>query len=277
MCTPKQDHNIPGSADRVSTEEEDKAITHFEQGKLRRAEGEFQQMLSVDPNNITAHFYLARIYRRTEEFERALRHGRRVLRLNPEECNAYLNVGLIYEAMKRCKLAVAYYKRELAQNPFSGESLFNLGFLYFERHRWQQAAKHLAECFKIGFPFRREDTVHNLGACYNKLGDIQSYIDLYQRYLEGVPTAGWAAANLGSALLHAKDYRGAVLKLTRARQLGTRVCVDEKLALAKRLYREKGGREICSLLGHEGGEQGKCIPKARKTRPRKRISTKASF
>jgi Tfp pilus assembly protein PilF len=76
---------------------EDKAIELLEKGHLRRAERVLKRMLMHDPNHLPAHFHLARVYRRTKQYDLALCHGRRTLRLNPLEKNASLNLGLIYE------------------------------------------------------------------------------------------------------------------------------------------------------------------------------------
>jgi len=218
---------------------EDEAIRLLESGKLRRAEGVLKRLLANNPNCLAAHFHLARVYRRTKEYKRALHHARRTLRLNPREPNACLNLGLIYEFTGRYKLAIHYYKRELSRDPESPETLFNIGRLYFNRHRWLRASKYLRRCFDIGNLFRIEDTVYKLGECYCKLHDLHSFIDVYRRYLKMVPNASWAATNLGCALLRTKDYTPAVRWLTRAKQLGNRKrSVAMELARAKEMLRE---------------------------------------
>jgi tetratricopeptide (TPR) repeat protein len=217
-------------------EMEDEAIRLLETGKLRRAERMLGKILAIDANSITAHFQLARVYWRTGEYERALRHARRTLKLSPEEPNACLNLGLIYDLMGLDRLAIFYYKRELSRNPGSPETLWNIGRLYFRKHRWLQASKYLRRCFEMGFEFEIEDTLYKLGSCYYKLHDIQSYIEVYTHYIQMVPNAVWAFANLGCALLHAKDYKGAALRLGRASQLGIKKSVAVELAQAKKMF-----------------------------------------
>jgi len=201
---------------------EDEAIRLLDSGEIRRAERILTQMLVSDPNCLSAHFHLARVYRRTKEYRRALQHARRTLKLNPKEPNAFLNLGLIYEFMGQDKLAVSSYKRELLRDPDNAETLFNIGRLYFNRHRWLHASEYLRRCFDIGYLFRVEDTVYKLGECYYKLNDLHSFIDIYTRYLQIAPNAAWAATNLGCALLRAKDYKHAVLWLSKGKQLGNR-------------------------------------------------------
>jgi len=214
---------------------EDEAVRLLDSGRLRRAERVLKRLLANDPNSLTAHFQLALVYWRTEEYKCALFHARRTLKLNPKETNAALNLGLIYDTMGRDKLANFYYKKELSRNPDSGETLFNIGRLYFRKHQWLRASQYLLHCFDVGNLYMVEDTVYKLGDCYYELRDLQSYIDILIRYLKMVPNASWAAANLGCALLRVKDYKGAVQWLSRANKLGVRNSVAVELAQAKKM------------------------------------------
>jgi Tfp pilus assembly protein PilF len=218
---------------------EDQAIRLLESDKLRRAERVLQKMLALDRNSIAAHFHLARVYRRTEQYEIALHHAHRTLRLNPNEQNAHLNLGLIYDLMGKDKLAAFHYKKELSRNSGSAETLWNIGRLHFENHRWLEASKYLRRCYNAYFMFQIEDTVHKLGFCYYKLRDLQSYIDVYTDYVRIAPEASWAYANLGCALLRAKDYKHAVLRLKRAAELGIKKSIAVELARAKKMLRRQ--------------------------------------
>jgi len=218
---------------------EDEVELLLEDGELRKVERLLKQLLVVDPNCLTAHFHLARVYRRTKEYKQALYHARRTLKLSPRESNAFLNLGLIYECMGRDNLAASYYKRELSRNPSSPETLWNIGRLYYRKHRWLQASKRLRRCFETGFSFKVDDTVSKLGFCYYKLHDQRAYLNVYTSFVQMFPNESWAIANLGCALLQAKDYRGAMLRLSRAKQLGIKNGVDVELAQAKKMLLKK--------------------------------------
>ena len=212
---------------------ENLAVQLMDDGKLRRAEHVLRQMLAEDADCVAAHFHLARVYRKTEEYDRALYHARRTLRLNPKEPNACLNLGLIFELMGRDKLAKAYYKRELLRDPNNAVTLWNVGRLYFRTHRWRDASIYLRRCFDTGYEFEMEETIDKLGLCYFKLRELQAYIDVFTAYVKSNPTASWAFANLGRALLESKDYSGAVSYLRQAEQLGVKNSVAVWLAQAE--------------------------------------------
>lgn len=230
-------HYIPvRRRSNTSMEElEDEAIRLLDAGSLRCAERVCRRLLVTAPDCLAAHFHLARVYRRMSKYRLALRHAKRTLRLDPGEPGACLNLGLVYDLMGRDRQAVLYYRKELSRDPNSAETLWNIGRLYFRRRRWRRASEHLRRCFDLGFKFQVEDTVDKLGLCYKELRDVQSYIDLFTAYLRRVPDASWALANLGRAMLYAGDYKGAVLRLSKARAIGVRISVDAELSRAKEL------------------------------------------
>ncbi len=212
---------------------EDVATRLHDEGKLKAAEKIFKEMLTLDARCLGAHFELARVYRRMGKLELALFHARRTLRFNPKEKNASLNLAIIYDLLRKDALALKYYKRELKINPGSVETYWNLGRLYFYKHRFRPASKYLRLCFERGFWSDMDDTVYKLGICYQKLSDVRPYIDVYKRYSAIVPSAGWAAANVGYALLHIRDYRGAVLWLSRAQRMDSSKRIELALARAR--------------------------------------------
>ena len=222
---------------------EDKAVSLLDSGKLRRSERVLKEILKLAPDSVIPHFHLARVDRRTGQHQLALFHGRRVLRLNPTKRNACLNVGLIYDLMERSRLAVSYYKRELSTNPDSVETLFNMGRLYFGKRQWRKAARYLRSAFDKRYMFRMADTAHKLGKCYQKMGAVRDYIEVYNQYLLMFPQSPWAAANVARALDADKQYQNAVLHFMRAKRLDPDIGLDEELKSARQAFRKEGIRK----------------------------------
>ncbi|MGN6386762.1 MAG: tetratricopeptide repeat protein [Verrucomicrobiota bacterium] len=209
------------------------------------AERILREMLRRNPDSLTAHFHLTRVYRRKGQFSRALLHGQRTLKINPEEPNASLNLALVYEELGNYQRAVFYYKKELKRDPLNAETLYNLGYLYFHKHRWSAAAECLEKCLQERFWFNREDTVYKLGYCYYKQNNLQKYIELYQEYLRTVPFSAWAAENLGNALVRSKDYKSGILWLKRGHRLNPTGSIAEAIFKArKKLIESEKAREM---------------------------------
>src|SRR5256885_1837762 len=101
---------------------ENEAVSLLDRGKLRSSERLLKRMLAINTKCLPAHFHLARVYRRTGQYDLALYHARRTLRLSPDEPNASLNLGLIYDLMGRDTQAIRCYKKELSRNPDSAET-----------------------------------------------------------------------------------------------------------------------------------------------------------
>lgn len=192
------------------------------------------ELILCNQDSVDAHFCLTRVYRRTEEYELALRHGRKVLRINPCELNANLNLGLIFECVGKFKNAISCYKKELALNPSSRETHYNLGYLYFNKRQWKRASNHLEKCFSLNLQFREEQMVYDLSRCYIKRNDLPRYIWLYRKYVKRQPMKGWAAANLAGALLDARRFKESLVAVEAAERLGSSCAFKPKLLKALR-------------------------------------------
>jgi tetratricopeptide (TPR) repeat protein len=228
---------IPPTVDELA----DAGVELLEVGKLRRAEKVFRRLLEADPGCVVAHFNLVRVYWRTKQYALGLLHGRRVLRLSPNEPNACRNLGLIYEKSGNDLQALKYYKHELSRDPYETAALWNIGRLYFRKRRWREAAKHLRRCFETGDEFEVEDTVDKLAICLHRLRDVRAYIEVFTSYVRIYPSSGWGYANLGWALMHTKDYKGAILRFSRASQLGWKEKVATDMKQARKLLQSESG------------------------------------
>jgi len=214
---------------------EDRAERLLDSGRISAAEKILKRMLTLDENCVGAHFNLTRVYKRKGAFAQAILHGKRTIELSPRETNASLNLGIAYEGVGDTKRAAACYRKELSRDLLNLPALWNFGQLLFEQHRWKQASRCLQRCFDLGYRHEEEETLWKLGRCYFEMNDVRSFIAAYERYANERPDSSWAAANLGRALLHAKEFQRAGVWLLRAKRLGARSKdVDEDIQAAKK-------------------------------------------
>jgi tetratricopeptide (TPR) repeat protein len=213
-------------------EMEKKADDLIDRNRLRAAERILLKMLAADPKSIGAHFNLVRVYNRTNQFDRAVIHGRRTLRLSPKEQNASVNLGISYDLMGKPDRALVYYKRELKREPGNPLAHWWMGRLYFEKRQWRKAMRHLEKCNGIGGEEGDAETVYKLCRCYNELNDILSYLRAYKEYLHRVPNAAWAASSLAGGLMHAKEFKRAIFWYQKAESIKPSESNREHLRLA---------------------------------------------
>jgi tetratricopeptide (TPR) repeat protein len=205
----------------------------LDRGKISQARRTLEGILRIMPNSVPAHFHLARVYRRTGDFKRALWHGKKTLKLSPKEANAFLNLALIYHLAGDRTRARVFYRKELKQDPFNAQTLWNLGQLYFEGHQWKKAAACLQRSIDLKFDHELEDTIWKLGLCYQKVRRVDEYISLFEDYLRIAPGAAWAASNLGRAYAHKGDFKHAVLWLKKAFRLSPSGKLEAELSETK--------------------------------------------
>ncbi len=86
------------------------AKVEFSRGKLQEAEGQFKAAIAKDKDNYIAHFYLALIYSRDEDLEKAILEYQEVLRIVPGHIGARLNLAVAYEQSGREEDAITQYQ-----------------------------------------------------------------------------------------------------------------------------------------------------------------------
>lgn len=78
---------------------------------IAQAEGDFRRALSLQPRNYPCHLFLAKIYRRRGEMEKAALHLKEAIRLDPKNPDAYLDLADVYERTGQPSQAAAMRRK----------------------------------------------------------------------------------------------------------------------------------------------------------------------
>ncbi len=89
----------------------------FIEGDLQAAGREFSEILSLDPANSIAYFYLGLIYSREDDIASAVGAYKEVVRQIPTHVSARLNLAYSYERLSREEDAIEEYRKILQANP----------------------------------------------------------------------------------------------------------------------------------------------------------------
>ncbi|GEM_PF-4948518 len=96
----------------------------------KQAEKLLKQAISLNPENVEAHFQLGLLYGDQKKYDKAIKEYKRVVELDPQYPDAYFNLGYIYAIKKDYKNAEAAYKEVVALvPPYLDEALFNLAMV----------------------------------------------------------------------------------------------------------------------------------------------------
>ncbi len=132
-------------------------LRDYEQYKLGNAEQNYLKAISIDPENLDAHFNLGNVYEDLQEADKAKKHYLIAARGNISD--AYNNLGRLYikdNKSKQYAQAAAFLSeglelaREQNSDPRVTYSLFkNLGWVRFKQGRNQEAQKNLEAAINV--------------------------------------------------------------------------------------------------------------------------------
>jgi tetratricopeptide (TPR) repeat protein len=122
----------------------------FEQDYYEKAEADFNQVLTLIPDDPFSHINLAWSLVRQETdtaLDDATKHCREALNLEPNLAEAYGCLGTIAFKRGRIREAEAYFLRSIQVNPKRGHYA-DLGALYIQMGRYEEAKEKLEEALK---------------------------------------------------------------------------------------------------------------------------------
>jgi len=91
----------------------------FREGRDDDAELLFREVVESAPENVTAHLYLARIYRRDNQYQRAAEHLRAAAAVDPKDPDVRRELGHLFMDLNRPGPAAEQYRRALEAEPES--------------------------------------------------------------------------------------------------------------------------------------------------------------
>jgi type II secretory pathway predicted ATPase ExeA/TolA-binding protein len=108
------------------------------------AESLLNKAVKMDPQNATAHFMLANLYRRNSDYPRAIDAYNRAVQLNSKFTDAFFNLGIVYSTYGKYAAAEASFARTVQLKPiYLDKALFNLAVMQHRLGKKQESLKHL--------------------------------------------------------------------------------------------------------------------------------------
>lgn len=164
----------------------DKGNTLAKQGKWQEAQAEFNQVLSLDPNNTQAHVQMGWTNAELQQWDEAEKHLLKALNNAPNNASAHANLAWVYAEKKRwtdaqteakkaidldpknpyphatlawayqegkqSELAIAEYEKSIDLNPAMDNSHLAVGILYCDKGMLNQAKEHQAHLTQMKSP-----------------------------------------------------------------------------------------------------------------------------
>ena len=173
------------------------AAIYEQAGIVEKAIAQYNDILALKPDDVSALSGLLKCYVRTRDYDKAINTGMKLLRINPRDASAFANIGYAYGNKGAWEKAIVNYKESLQLNPDDTLVRFRLGEAYEKANNLKDAV----EQYKLVLTKAREaeNVKIALAGAYLRAGNYDESIRLYKEVIAKQPRNASAYANLGLA------------------------------------------------------------------------------
>ncbi len=185
-----------------------RATQALQSGRLNAAEGDFRELLRLDPANAEAHNRLGVVCQQKGDTRAAIDHLKKALALRPKSAEIVNNLGIAQLHLGDLEAAQELFEKAIALNPDFAGAHHNLGLIFKKRRDWDRAIV----CFNRAIARAPGDvTAHlNLGDVLCDSGKIEEAIAQYRKAVRIAPRRREAHLNLAAVLNTAMRFEEAV-------------------------------------------------------------------
>lgn len=170
------------------------AYVLMRQQKREEAAGEYQESLSIDPNQSRAEHMLGFIALQKGDFKEAEQHYRKALEITPRFVEAMLQLGFVLAEQGDLETAQQWYDKALQEDATSPRALANIADLYFLREDFTRAMTQYEKALDVA-----PQNFHALvqaGVSATRLKDYEKASAFYRRAVEIRPDSWIPEYNL---------------------------------------------------------------------------------
>ncbi|MCP4839456.1 MAG: tetratricopeptide repeat protein [Planctomycetes bacterium] len=186
----------------------DQAETALTTGDYVEAARLFEEILSVEPENVPAWIGMGDAYGEMGEWDHAEPAFAEASRLKPESYDAQFGHGLALQMLNRVIEAVAAYHRALTIDPMSGNASLGVATSYLQLEEPQHALPFAERAVELDPDDGRAWI--SLGAAAEQVGDHEKALDAYLAASERLEASPELKHNLLHAYARAKRYQEVV-------------------------------------------------------------------
>ena len=128
-----------------------KAAKAFNAKKYEETIRCYKKTITLDPNNLTAHYYLGRLYQREGKLDSAISEYTKAIAIDPDRKGFYIHLGEVYLAQGRINEALTALEQALDRDADFAAAHYTTGIAYKQLSKNTAAAKHLYEAGLLAF------------------------------------------------------------------------------------------------------------------------------
>jgi len=205
----------------------DDATAHYnlgaglmDQGKHDEAIAEYRTAIRLKPDLAGAHSSLSRALLELGKHDEAIAEGRTGIRLKPDDAYAHGGLGNALKRQGKLDEAIAEYRTAIRLKPDDAIDHMNLGFALSDQGKLDEAIASYREAIRL-----KPDLAlahYNFGNALHGQGKLDEAMAEYRTAIRLEPDYAEAHCNLGLVLLQQGDPAGALGKLRKGHELGSR-------------------------------------------------------
>jgi len=171
---------LPDSIDMVMVHDK-LARLNMKVGNVQRAWNEFQTVISFEPDNAAAYYYLGEISQKKREYQRAIEYFEKAVRFNNGLSQAYLELGKLNYLLNHADRAKKYLLQAITVQPSLTEAHYYYGLILERDRSYEKSIREFQEAMKDD-RFRFDCYVH-LGSIYIVLAQKELGFEFFEKAL----------------------------------------------------------------------------------------------
>ena len=157
-------------------------LLNMKLGSFLKAKNEFNTVISINPTDAMAHYYLGDIYYRENDYQKAIDHLEKAIQYNDSIVDAYLKLGKLNYYLNHNEKAKKYLLQALRRDRSLAEAHFYYALLLEKDRVYDRSIEEFNEALK-GELFNF-DCYYHLGNIYKDIGDVSKATENYERAIE---------------------------------------------------------------------------------------------
>jgi protein O-GlcNAc transferase len=173
-------------------------VSLFNNGKLKQALSESNQMLEKFPNSVFLFNISGASNAGLMQYDAAINSYKKALKIMPNYAEAYFNMGIALKNKGDLEAAIDSYKMALKIKPDYVDVFYNMGNTLKEKGDLEASITSFKMTLKIKPD--HTDAYYNMGIAQNEKGDLEAAIASFKMTLKIKPDHADAYYNMGNAL-----------------------------------------------------------------------------
>jgi len=172
-------------------------VAYYNQGKLDDAIAEYKRAISINSNDVDAHYNLGNVYKDQDKLDDAIKEYQKVICIRPNHACAHCRLGAAYASKDELDLVIAEYEKTIEMKPDCAEAHNNLGDAYKKQGKLGEATVEYKIATSIVPNYAKAH--YNLGYVYSDQDKLDDAIKEYQKVICIAPDNACAHCRLGTA------------------------------------------------------------------------------